>query len=127
MVVSAHRFAWALTHATRSVPLNVCHRCDVPACCNPSHFFLGSDKTNNADRDAKGRQAKGQNLSARRIGRMPRGIAHHANRLTPENVRAIRSIYAQGSATWKELATQFGVSNSAIQSITERRTWKWLD
>jgi hypothetical protein len=37
--------------------LFVCHRCDVPSCCNPSHLFLGTQKENMEDRSNKGRSA----------------------------------------------------------------------
>jgi hypothetical protein len=51
----AHRVSWE--HFNGPIPdgLYVCHRCDVPACCNPAHLWLGSAQENNADRDAKGR------------------------------------------------------------------------
>ena len=50
-----HRVMWEI-HRGPIPPLTwVLHRCDVPACCNPAHLFLGSPKTNVHDMAMKGR------------------------------------------------------------------------
>jgi len=52
---SAHRISWTLANGPIGADLYVCHKCDNPLCCNPSHFFLGTASDNMSDRDEKGR------------------------------------------------------------------------
>lgn len=82
----AHRIAYRLfigeipktqKKGLRLVSMLVCHKCDVPPCCNPDHLFLGAYKDNNSDRAKKGRSyrpvgelnvMKRQELKAKRSG-----------------------------------------------------------
>jgi len=52
------------------------------------------------------------------------GNANGMAKLTEDNVREIRRLYATGDFTQKELALKFGVSQSVVSGIVQRRTWK---
>ena len=51
----AHRLAWVLVHGPIPDGLNICHHCDNPPCCNPTHLFSGTTSGNHADCLKKGR------------------------------------------------------------------------
>jgi len=55
-----------------------------------------------------------------------RGSAHHAARLTEEQVREIRQRYAGKRVTLLALAQEFGVTEGAIWRIVSGRTWKHI-
>ena len=109
----AHRIAYELEHGEIPEGQNVCHRCDNPACCNPTHLFLGTQAENTEDMEAKGRR------------RTARGEGSNS-KLAVKQVREIRTKYASGH-TYVELAEEYGVSFGAIGHIITRYTWAWLD
>lgn len=63
----AHRLAWELANGVE-VPagLVVCHSCDNPRCCRPSHLFSGTTRDNIADCRAKGRHHNASRTHCRR-------------------------------------------------------------
>jgi hypothetical protein len=88
--------------------LLVCHRCDERLCVNPEHLFVGTQKDNIADMISKGRAC--------------RGVLHHSVRLTEDQVRQIR--VADG--TQREIAALFGISQTNVSQIRQRKGWKQL-
>ncbi len=92
----------------------VLHKCDVRACVNPDHLFLGTHQDNVDDREAKGR------------GRMPdnRGALNGLAKLTDDKVREIRTRYKAGGVSQAALAKEFGVARSTVSMVTSGRLWK---
>ena len=88
--------------------LCVCHTCDNPKCVNPNHFFLGTQGDNQADKIKKGRQLKGLQLTQ--------------TKLSEEQVREIRSLYAQGMKR-STLAKKYNISWTQIDYIVKRKNW----
>lgn len=110
-LVGAHRVAWELTKGPIPPGLCVLHKCDVPACCNPEHLFLGTIADNNADRDAKGRQ------------RAPRGAAHGRSKLRAAEVAAIRRALSRGRRQ-VDIAQAFGITQANVSAIKLSKTWR---
>ena len=108
----AHRVSWELHYGSVPEGMNVCHRCDNPACVRPEHLFLGSQADNLADMRQKGR-AKGA----------PRGHEHPKSKLTEEQARLV----LRSHETNKDLAARFGVAPNSIRYIRIGRNWAWLE
>lgn len=107
----AHRISFAVHTGSEPGEMVVAHRCDNPACCNPDHLFLASQRQNLLDMGAKGRLA-----ACERHGR---------SKLTDDDVQAIRDLLARGHSG-NEIAARFGVSQPLISHINTGRIWKRL-
>jgi HNH endonuclease len=77
----ASRFSYEMFKMPIPKGLKVLHRCDTPACVNPCHLFLGTDKDNAEDRRSKGRPAGGT------ITKLRRNFCARGHEYTPENLK----------------------------------------
>jgi hypothetical protein len=126
-IETAHRVSWYFAHGPIPEGLLVLHRCDVRACVNLAHLFLGTQRDNVHDAMAKGRHAVGDRNGARtKPHRRPRGERHGRAKLTEASVRAIRRAYARG-ALQSEIAREVGVGQSAVSLIVTGRRWSHVE
>lgn len=104
----AHRFSWELHNGLVPAGMVVCHRCDTPACVNPAHLFLGSQKANMHDAIRKGRR---------------NAFGHQ--KLNEADVLVIRAQAARGIGR-KDIAQAFGIAPHTVTQIVHRRSWQHL-
>lgn len=103
----------------------VCHRCDNPACVNPAHLYVGTQKDNMSDCVRKGRLRPYNGLRAARKAPkiIPSGENHPASKLTAAQVAEIRATeWVRGAGLM--LAKKYGVVPSNISAIKLMQTWK---
>jgi len=113
--VRAHRLAWRLSHGAIPEDMCICHHCDNPICCNPTHLFVGTRADNARDCLKKGRWP------------VMRGVRNGSAKLSSEQVRQIRALYASGKCTQVELGKRFNVRPDHVGQIVRRELWTWLD
>lgn len=109
--ILAHRAAYEAFVTPIPVGVKVLHECDVPACINPAHLFLGSQKDNVQDCITKGRRV------------ILRGELSGPAILTQSTVDQLRKDFSNGT-TISSLSRLNGVSRAAIRCVIRRVTWK---
>jgi len=103
--IYAHVAAYRIYIGEVPEGLLVRHRCHNPPCCHPAHMHAGTYADNSADMVAADRQKRGEQLP---------------HKLIEADVIAIR---ASEGVSHRELAAQYGVSQSNVQAIRSRKIW----
>ena len=99
----ASRMAWIITHGEIEDGLFVCHRCDNPSCCNPSHLYLGTCADNLQEMHGKGRFRNKKWLSV-------------------DQVEKIKSLL--DSRTNASISRELGISSSVVSRIRIGQSYK---
>ena len=110
MNAGAARVAWVIANQREPGELLVLHCCDVRACCNPAHLYLGTPADNMQD-------VKWRNRANPR-----RGEDSPAARLSKIDVLKIREEVASG-VSHRILAKRYDVGQSQISNIATGRQW----
>lgn len=107
--IRAHRLALYIAKSIWARPGQVIrHSCNNPACCNPDHLAIGTQKDNMQDAYRAGTRGHGE-------------LAGNA-KLTWDKVEDIRIAYARG-ARQNALAAKYEVSGRNIGLIVSGKTW----
>lgn len=104
-ITRAHILAWIDFHGELP-PLdkpNILHHCDNPPCMEVIHLFAGTQGDNVLDCIAKGRALVGED--------------HPSAKLSNEQVKEIRELYATTGISQRSLAKLYGVGKSLVGSI----------
>lgn len=111
--LKCHRLAYQLSRGEIAKGKLVCHTCDNPPCCNPSHLFLGTHKENDTDMRLKGR------------AHVERGSKRYNAKLNEEQVAIIKAEAPFRKYGWgRAIAKRFGVGATAINNIVQGHRWK---
>lgn len=120
----AHRVAWEFFRGPIPEGMFICHRCDVPRCCNPEHLFVGTARDNVIDKIKKGR-----GRPVLRPKRVPKDSDFNAgekngnSKLTRRRVDLIRRLAASGM-TYRAISARLKVPHTTVGAVVRRETWR---
>ena len=101
----ASRVSWTLRNGEIPTGMLVLHKCDVAACVNPDHLYLGDAAQNAADRVSRQRQARGERVGTSKISEL-----------------VARAIFVDPRPS-TDIAADYEISRSAVLKIKRRVTW----
>ncbi len=105
---STHRLSWECANGPIPAGCYVLHRCDVRACINPDHLFLGSQDDNMKDMSAKGRSSRGEK--------------NHKAKLNEDQVRSILADRRSHRAIGRDMR----VTKTTVGDIKRGRIWRHI-
>jgi hypothetical protein len=116
--VTVTRWIYEQTRGPIPPGMLVCHTCDIPECVNPDHLWLGTVKDNVDDMRAKGRDNYRGPINPYK------GPRPWSAKLTEEQVREMRRLFATGKWTKKALSERYGLHHVTVIGILRGDFWK---
>lgn len=107
-LIQTHRAVYEEVNGPLPPGVIVRHTCDNPPCCHPNHLIEGTHADNRADCVSKRRHAFGQKMGSAKL-------------TEAEAVSIFKDPRPQ-----KEIAEEYGVTQSHISNIKAGKTWKHL-
>lgn len=108
--INASRASFQLYKGEISKGMFVLHKCDNPACINPEHLFLGTQKENMEDMASKSRSTIGS--------KNPKA------KLNEEQVLEIKRLLSETDLTQEKIAESFNVDRKIVSGIKNGKIWK---
>jgi hypothetical protein len=107
----AHRWSWTTFCGPIPEGMFVLHKCDVRACVNPKHLFIGTQLDNGRDMVAKGRHLHGEKSKT--------------SKLKEADIFEIYRLHESGMGTIR-LAAKFKITKNMAWMIVRGKSWKHL-
>jgi hypothetical protein len=105
----AHRVSAMIALGEIPAGMKVCHKCDVPACVNPDHLFFGTQIDNMRDAKEKRRCKYGEQVKN--------------SKLKAADVISIRLLRETTNASFRKIASDYGVDKDTISNVISGKTW----
>jgi hypothetical protein len=125
----AHRIAWVLANGPIPEGMHVLHRCDTPACFEPTHLWLGTHADNMRDMAEKGRQwlqDRGRRKRGADFIKPPgwtkTGESNPSAVINAAIVLDIRLRWESG-VPMAHIAAIHGISQKSVSNVIKRKTW----
>lgn len=113
----AHRWLYETFYGPIGEDKVCCHKCDIPACVNPAHIFIGTRGDNIRDAHSK--------------GRVPLGSARKNSKLNEAQVVNIKARLKSRKQLLKyevdSIAKDFNVHYNTIWAIHYGRVWRHVE
>lgn len=108
-VIGAHVFSYERSIGPIPTGMHVCHSCDNKGCVSPAHLFLGTNTDNRLDSVVKRRHAFGSR--------------HGQAKIDEAQAEAIKRSWKEGGVSQKQIAQQFGISQTQVSRIVNNQRW----
>lgn len=119
-----HRISWTFSQNRQipelfeDLPSMICHTCDNPPCCNPTHLFLGNSKINQKDSVVKDRRSY--------LKLWLKGENSFLAKKTNAQICEVKIDLEENLLTQTQIAVKHGLSRQAVSLIKTGKRWSYI-